>query len=412
MSSGGVVRRLAGIGSNPSDPAELQTQKRVLVSVSLIVATLALGWGAVYLVLNEPLAAAIPWTYSAGAAISLTVFAVTGRYRTFRLVQLCLILVLPFLLQLALGGFVNASAVIIWSLLAPLGALAMVGRRQAVAWFVAYAALIVAAQLIRPSLEIDNNLPDAAIAVFFIANIVAATGVSFYALYYFVGQKDVALAELARERARSDRLLLNVLPQEIADQLKTDETKLIATYHESVSILFADLAGFTPLAEGRAPEDVVVLLNDVFTYFDGLVAGQGLEKIRTMGDAYMVASGIPTARDDHATVLANVALGMLQYQPSPGLTQDQPLGFRVGMSSGPAVAGVIGRSKFQYDVWGDTVNTASRMESQGVPGRIQLSPGAYALLADDFVCEPRGSVDVKGKGSMDTWFLIGPSEQA
>lgn len=380
--------------------------------MSLIVATLALGWGAVYLVLDEPVAAAIPWTYSAGAAISLTMFAITGRYRTFRFVQLCLILVLPFLLQLALGGFVNASAVIIWSLLAPLGALAMVGRRQAVAWFVAYAALIVAAQLIQPSLEIDNNLPDAAIAVFFIANIVAATGVSFYALYYFVGQKDVALAELARERARSDRLLLNVLPQEIADQLKTDETKLIATYHESVSILFADLAGFTPLAEGRAPEDVVILLNDVFTYFDGLVAEHGLEKIRTMGDAYMVASGIPTARDDHATVLANVALGMLQYRPAPGLTEDQPLGFRVGMSSGPAVAGVIGRSKFQYDVWGDTVNTASRMESQGVPGRIQLSPGAYALLADVFVCEPRGSVDVKGKGSMDTWFLIGPRQPA
>ncbi len=402
----GIIRRLETIGADPSDSVEVRSQKRVLVVTSIIVAILALGWGVVYLLLDEPVAALIPWAYTASSVISLVLLAVTHRYRLYRFIQLLLILVLPFLLQIVLGGFVSASAVIIWSLLAPLGALAMGDRRQAVVWFLAYTALVFAAHLVQPSLQIENNLAPAAVAGFFIANIVAATGVCFFALHYFVGAKDEALELLDQERQRSDRLLLNVLPEEIADELKSDEHKLIATRHERVSILFADMSGFTELAESLDPEDVVTVLNDVFSYFDSLVARFELEKIRTMGDAYMVASGIPVARDDHAIALARMALAMMEYQADPSLPEHHPIQFRLGLSSGPAVAGVIGTAKFQYDVWGDTVNTAARMETQGVPGRIQMSRSTYEEVAADFVCEPRGVIDVKGKGPMETWFLV------
>lgn len=401
------LRRLERIGEDPTDSVELRAQKNVLVLVSCVVAVLAAGWGVVYFIFDEFLAAIIPWVYTFSVSISIIVFARTRRYTWFRFSQLLLILLLPFLLQIALGGFVNASAVIIWSLLAPLGALAMVGRRQAIAWFIAYADLVLIAQVVQPSLAIENNLPNSVVAGYFIANILAATGVSFLALYYFVGLKDEALALLDDERAKSDRLLLNVLPREIAEQLK-EHDQVIATRHPAVSVLFADVVGFTGLSDRLEPDEVVEVLNDVFSYFDSLVDQHGLEKIRTMGDAYMVASGVPSAREDHAQVLGRMALAMFEYTPAPSLVVgDLRLQFRVGVSSGPAVAGVIGRAKFQYDVWGDTVNTASRMEAHGVPGRIQMSSATRDLLDGDFVCEPRGLIDIKGMGQMETWFLVG-----
>jgi len=401
-----VVDFVARIGDDPDDTLEIRIQKRVLVAVSTVVGVTALLWGALYLVFDEPLAASIPWTYAFAVGVSLLGFSVTGRYRVFRFTQLSLILLLPFMLQLALGGFADGSAVIIWSLLAPLGALAMWGRRQALNWFLGYIALVVAAQLIQTLLPTDNNLPEWVIASFFVANVVGASGVAFFALHYFVGQKDHALELLHIEQDKSERLLLNVLPKEIAQILKEDD-QTIATRFPAITVLFADVVGFTPLSQNLSPEDLVGVLNEVFSYFDSLVDRHGLEKIRTIGDSYMVASGVPVPREDHAHALARMALDMVSYvSPASGPTT-RPLVFRLGISSGPAVAGVIGKAKFQYDVWGDTVNTASRMESHGVPGKIQLSSSTYELVKDDFVCEPRGVVEVKGKGPMETWFLVG-----
>ena len=175
---------------------------------------------------------------------------------------------------------------------------------------------------------------------------------------------------------------------------------------EGISVLFADAAGFTPISAEMDPTEVVGMLNEVFSHFDSLAERYGCEKIRTIGDAYMVASGVPVPRPDHATALASMALDMLEYG------KQGPLRFRIGINSGPAVAGVIGLKKFQYDVWGDTVNTASRMESQGEPGKIQISEATYHLLKDDFVCTPRGPLQVKGKGILNTWYLEGSREPA
>jgi guanylate cyclase len=208
------------------------------------------------------------------------------------------------------------------------------------------------------------------------------------------------------ERARSERLLRNVLPETIADRLKAGEGT-IAERHPEVTVLFADLAGFTGHAAAMSPEAVVGVLDDIFTRFDALATAEGLEKIKTIGDAYMVAGGVPEPRPDHAEAVARVALGMLDAVAA-GRETHPWLEVRIGIESGPVVAGVIGRSKFIYDLWGDTVNVASRMESHGVPGAIQVGPVASAALAGAFLLEPRGSVDIKGKGVMATTLLIAP----
>ena len=222
----------------------------------------------------------------------------------------------------------------------------------------------------------------------------------------FRANKDAALTLLNQEQEKSERLLLNVLPAEIAKELK-DSNRVIADHFDAVSVLFADVVGSTSLTVELTPEKMVSLLNEVFSYFDSLVEKYGLEKIRTIGDNYMVASGVPCPRPDHAIALASMALEMNAYIYNRPTTGDTPIRFRIGMNSGPVVAGVIGQKKFHYDIWGDAVNTASRMESHGVPGKIQITSEMHQLIKNDFACVRRGILEVKGKGEMETWFLEG-----
>ena len=174
---------------------------------------------------------------------------------------------------------------------------------------------------------------------------------------------------------------------------------------QRISVLFADIVGFTPMSAEMEPNEMVDQLNEVFSHFDALAVHHGCEKIRTIGDAYMVAAGVPTPTEDHAQAISAMALEMLAY------ARTTPLSFRLGINSGPVVAGVVGTSKFQYDIWGDTVNTASRMESHGEPDRIQITEATYQLIKDTFETTPRGHIEVKGKGSLPTWFLDGQREQ-
>lgn len=212
--------------------------------------------------------------------------------------------------------------------------------------------------------------------------------------------------EAQAERAKSERLLLNILPEAIARQLR-DEHRALADGFEEVTVLFSDIVGFTPLSERLPPESVVRLLNRVFSEFDTLADKHGLEKIKTIGDAYMVAGGLPERSADHAEVVARMALEMQQVMGSFAAELGEPLELRIGINTGPVVAGVIGRKKFIYDLWGDTVNTASRMESHGTPGRIQVTEAVRARLAGRFDFEPRGEIEVKGKGAMEVYYLVG-----
>ena len=216
-----------------------------------------------------------------------------------------------------------------------------------------------------------------------------------------------AEAALAAEHARSEALLQNLLPDEIAARLKDRPGEIIADGLPAVTLLFADIVDFTPRSAARSPNAVVDFLNRIFSRFDALTEERGLEKIKTIGDAYMVAAGLPAARDDHAFVIADMALALQAAVADLGDEMGETVNLRIGIHSGPAIAGVIGTSKVFYDVWGDTVNTASRMESQGEPGRIQLTAETRHLLGDDYVFQSRGLIDIKGKGQIETFWLLG-----
>jgi class 3 adenylate cyclase len=215
---------------------------------------------------------------------------------------------------------------------------------------------------------------------------------------------------LALEQAKSERLLLNVLPAPIAARLKQTEG-VIADAFADATVLFADLVDFTRRSERSSPQQVVQVLDDLFSVFDQLAQRQGLEKIKTIGDAYMVAGGLPEPRPDHAEAVAEMALAMREEVASRSDPSGQPLAVRIGIDTGPVVAGVIGRNKFIYDLWGDTVNTASRMESNGVAGCIQVTARTYQRLRDSYRFERRGPIQVKGKGQLVTYFLLGKAHE-
>jgi len=212
---------------------------------------------------------------------------------------------------------------------------------------------------------------------------------------------------LAKERAKSESLLRNILPSEIAERLKSEPSH-IADGFADVTILFADIVGFTDLSARLSPAEVVEMLNRLFTAFDDLADKHGLEKIKTIGDAYMVVGGLPEARADHAEAVVAMAIGMRAAVDAVARETGYDLKIRIGANSGPVVAGVIGKKKFAYDLWGDAVNTASRMESHGLAGEIQVTESTWAKVNPTFHMESRGTIMVKGKGEVPTWFVRGP----
>jgi class 3 adenylate cyclase len=214
------------------------------------------------------------------------------------------------------------------------------------------------------------------------------------------------LEQINKERQKAEQLLLNILPQPVSERLKQGQ-EVIADGFESVTVLFADIVDFTRLSSRLSPEEIVQLLNDIFSAFDELADHYRLEKIKTVGDEYMVVGGVPLPREDHAEAVAEMAIAMLVSLADVSQQYDLPLDMRIGISSGPVVAGVIGKRKFAYDLWGDTVNTASRMEAYSLANHIQVSHATYKLLQKKYWFEARGKMDIKGKGQIPVFFLKG-----
>ena len=221
-----------------------------------------------------------------------------------------------------------------------------------------------------------------------------------------------AQRKVLEAQEQSEQLLLNVLPFSVAERLKQDKNRMIADRYEMVSVIFADIVGFTPLAESMDPEKLVDLLNKIFSSFDDLCEKYGLEKIKTVGDTYMAVAGAPIPVQQHAYAAAELALGMRKELIKFNENTGYQLNIRIGVHSGPAVAGIIGKRKFSYDLWGDVVNIASRMESHGVPGEIQITESTAKLITNSFSIEERGFMDIKGKGQMKTFWLKGQQESA
>jgi adenylate cyclase len=404
MSAVSSARRLAAslatIGVSPSDDDSIRAQKVALTLAASLITLLSVVWVGTYWVLGLPTAAAIPFAYQVASVASLVLFARTKAYRIFRWSQAAMMTSLPFLLQWALGGYVSSSAVSLWALIATIGTLFFFTTAESIPWFAAFVALSVLSGVLEPFISVNPpSIPEALRTSFFVLNITGVSLTAYVLLQYAVRARDTALRQ-------SEGLLLNVLPRAIAQRLKR-EPGVIADAHDEVTVLFADVVGFTPFTERTEPRRVVGVLDEVFSAFDALTVQFGLEKIKTIGDAYMVVAGLPEPRRDHADRAADMALEMQAAVAMLSRRLGLDLAIRIGMESGTAIAGVIGRHRFIYDLWGDTVNTASRLESHGLPGRIQVGETAHRLLADRYAFEDRGDIEVKGKGRLHAYLLVG-----
>ena len=396
-----IVRYIA----RPEDPPELQVRKGLLVGSVVLVLPATIVWGAAYAYYGETLAALITYGYMLLSVVGLINLRRTGQLESLATIQIVCTLLIPFALTLALGGIVGSSAIILAAIMSPLGILMHSPSRSARRWFAGFIALFFLAALLDPIVRRVNGLPEWLILAAFVINISILSAIIFFMTRTYIQQRDLAAELLHQEQEKSERLLLNVLPASIAAILK-EGSRTIAERYDAVSVLFADVVGSTPLSEELDPVEIVDMLNEVFNYFDTVIEKYELEKVRTMGDSYMVVSGAPIRRPDHAQALARAALEMRDFCEHIDIFQSGRLEFRFGMNCGPVIAGIIGHTKFHYDVWGDTVNVASRMESHGEPGKIQITRRLFEILQDDFICQPRGTIDIKGKGPMQTYFLL------
>lgn len=402
-----ALGRLANVGADPQDDEETRLRKGLLVLIAILILPISGIWAVLYLAFGA-------WTgYVAVlyALISIGSIVLFARNRDFGLllnIQLLAIALAPTLSMIPIGGMLPTGGVGVWGILAPMGALVFRGVSSGIRWFVVWLVLFLGSGVAAIVLGTLSPMPAWFSSLMLALNIAVGGTVLFTLLTLFAKQREEALEALRHEHERAESLLLNILPGSIAERLKA-HPETIADQFTAASVLFADVVGFTPRSEHLPPAEVVGMLDRLFSHFDTLAERYGLEKIKTIGDCYMVAAGVPTTRPDHARALAHLALDMVASMAPGGAVGDLGLEVRVGINSGPVVAGVIGRKRFLYDLWGDAVNTASRMESHGTPGQIQIARATYELIKDEFICEPRGTVSVKGKGEMETWYLVGPT---
>ncbi len=392
---------------NISHPTDSTLGKAILTILVFAESLVCIFWIYTLSGLGEGYAimAAVPYVYIIVSYASLLIFYRSKKFEYFTFTQLVMLLVMPFFMQWAIGGYEASSGIAIWAILSPIGALMILGTRQSTPWFILFGLLAGLSwrlnyMFIGNTLPIPGHIKD----TFFLMNIMGVACILYAVMRYFQSQKERTLLELSMEQARSEKLLLNILPKSIANRLKDNDMR-IADSHEEVTILFADIVGFTKMTASMPPAELVDLLSQLFSRFDKLADQLGLEKIKTIGDGYMVVGGAPVSRDDHATVIAQLALGMQRELAAFNEQTGNSLQMRIGISSGPVVAGVIGTSKFAYDIWGDSVNMASRMEKTGLPGTIQVSETTYQLLKTHHTLESRGPIEIKGKGEVNAYLL-------
>jgi adenylate cyclase len=393
---GAMSKRWIGVADEPTDDDDLRLRKRVGVvagyigvlaplQLPLLGQGLALSW-------------AVALTMPVVSAFNLLVLARTRRFDRYVVVLILTFMLFPAFVEVALGGLAGSSAAILFAFLGPVYAILALGPRRATAWFVFFLAVVVVVILIDPivSSRIAPQ-PYPARLIFYAANLAVPLGITFLMLRY---------TDLRRRQAeaRLEELLTNAIPTSIATRLKHGERRIADSYPDT-TVLFADLVGFTPWARQTDPARVVGFLDELFTRFDGLAAECGVEKVKTIGDAYMAVAGAPEPRADHASAAMALARGMLTVLAEARTRQDLPLELRAGLASGPVVGGVIGQRRILFDLWGDTVNVAARMESSGVPGRIQVAPSTRDLLRDSWSFEEREPVEVKGLGRMTRYLL-------
>jgi class 3 adenylate cyclase len=397
---GGLIGRV-GERTWPGEPAAERHRRATLVMSTVVIVVLSTFWVVLYASLGLWRAAAIPIAYQLLSIVCVVLCLRGVRWEVLLYFQLASMLILPFALQWTLGGFVAGSAVALWAIMSPISALVFAGPRWVMPWLVAFAALMVLSGLLQPALaEHAADLPSRAGVLLFVLNLGTPAAVAFLLLRSYA-------TALRRERTKSDRLLYQMLPVAVAERLR-EHPGPVADLVPEVTVLFADLVGSTPLAMQVGPEEMIALLNRLFADFDHLAQLHGVEKITTLGDGYIAAAGVPSPRPDHAEAVAELGLGLLDAVASVATETGRNLQIRIGINTGgPVVAGVVGTTRYLYSIIGDAMNTASRMESHGVPGRIQVSASTYERLRERYAFEDRGLIEVKGKGPMHAYLLVG-----
>lgn len=418
MSDHHPLQALRTAGFNPNDDAELQLKKSLLIFATGLVCTGAMLWLFIYWQMGPQFSATAPFLFQLLLAGNLLLYFKTGNFDVFRYSQLALFLFAPFAVQWSIGNFISSSGASLWGLLAPIGALLVFSVRESLAWFVAYLFLTALSGFFDYFLadSVAASLPKVSTrtSVFFFAlNFAAISTIVYLLLRYSVmakGKAQAALEEAHRllkdEQERSERLLLNILPGPVAERLKR-EKQTIADGFADVTVMFADIVNFTKVAEGLSPQQVFAMLNRIFSSFDELAEQYGMEKIKTIGDAYMVAGGLNNEQDNYSRAIAELALAMRELLHRDFTINDMHLEVRIGIGTGPVVAGVVGKKKFIYDLWGDTVNLASRITSEGVPGMIQVDETTWRRLRDHFEFHEPQTLYLKGKGNTVVYRLIG-----
>jgi adenylate cyclase len=389
------LRRLLAIADEPGDDDDARLRKRVgvIAGVATVVAPLTLPVQAPGNALSVPFAIGL-------AAYALVNLLVLARTRSFDRYVVALIVggvvFVPAATFLG-GGVTGSSPGLVWGFLVPAYAIMALGPRRAAPWFVVYLAVVVVMVVLDPIARASSDPPGYALQLFgTVQNTVVPLAIVFVLLLYTDTRRRAA-------EARVDELLTNAIPASIAARLKHGERRIAERYPDT-TVLFADIAGFTPWAQATPPDRVVELLDDLFTQFDALVADHGLEKIKTIGDAYMAVAGAPVRRADHATAAVGLAIALREAVADWRTEHALALQVRVGLASGPVVAGVIGAQRLSFDLWGETVNLAARMESSGVPGRIQVAASTAALLDEQWPLDPR-DIDVKGLGLLRAYLV-------
>ncbi|MBI1174701.1 MAG: adenylate/guanylate cyclase domain-containing protein [Sideroxydans sp.] len=396
---------------------EDKLQRSLLIFVGAFMNLAVMLWLAIYWLMGMHFSTNVPLAYQLVSIASLVYYLKTQNFAVFRFVQLNLFLFAPFVMQWSIGSSVSSSGVMLWALLAPVSAVVVSGWRESIPWFFAYIVMTALSGFFDYFLGTGelSGVPIKAVGVFFALNFAAMSSLIYFVVRYFVLETEKIKSKLDQqhmllleEQEKSERLLFNVLPTRIAQRLKNKQ-ELIADGYADVTVMFADLSNFTQLTEEFSPEQMVSMLNTIFSWFDAMTEKYRLEKIKTIGDAYMVVGGFDRDHYDYVTHVADMALEMREFVALHPELARHKLGLHLGIATGPVVAGVIGTKRFIYDLWGDTVNIASRLTDEAQKGEIAVDKNTYLRLRHHYQFEPPTTISVKGKGEMTSYRLIGIS---
>ena len=390
--------RFLDVGQRPGDDPDLRVRKRTAVAVVYALVVAGLFYAVLAIAADRPIVLAFSLGQIVAQLVTLAAFHRTGQIRGVVIAIIVIGMTTIASGVVTLGGMQESNGNIVFAILTPIGAVLLLGRRAAVPTFLVVVGLVVLAALTDPFWrEFASPMPEQMGLGLYAVNLILTCGIALAMVVFIDGERVAA-------KARSETLLLNVLPEAIVERLQGGE-QVIADHCPEVTVLFSDVVDFTPWAERVEPQQVVAVLDNLFSAFDALAERYDLEKIKTIGDAYMVVAGVPESRTDHAEVMVEMAIAMHAAAGEQPPLDGHRLQVRTGIATGPVVAGVIGRRKFSYDLWGDTVNTASRMESSGLPGCIQVTEATWLRVRDRYPFQVREDVEVKGKGPMTTYLL-------